>query len=139
MTPDLQACLICDDVRQERNGKFILIGLFDLINANQFPFVFPRLCLVSRWCGGEGEFRQVSRLLKPDQKTIIAQGQPMPVRLPNTEAIATNIEVFASMVFPESGIYWIEVLLNGDLKIRYPLRVAPLPPPANKPPPQPQV
>ena len=31
LTPDLQSSLICDDVRQERNGKFILIGLFDMI------------------------------------------------------------------------------------------------------------
>lgn len=137
MIPDLQACLLCDDVRQERNGKFILIGLFDVINANQFPFCFPRLCLVSRWCGGEGEYHQVSRLLKPDQQTIVAQGQSIPVRLANTETIVTNIEVFANMVFSESGIYWIEVLLNGDLKIRLPLRVAPLAPagkPAGQPP-----
>ncbi len=31
MIPDLQSSLICDDVRQERNGKFMLIGLFDAI------------------------------------------------------------------------------------------------------------
>lgn len=132
MVPDLQACLLCDDVRQERNGKFILIGLFDAINANQYPLVFPRLCLVSRWCNGEGEYRQMSRLLKPDQKTIIAQGQSIPVKLPAVEAIVTNIEVFINIAFTEAGVYWIEVLLDNDLKIRYPLRVTPSHPPAVK-------
>ncbi|MDD5482675.1 MAG: hypothetical protein PHP98_03350 [Kiritimatiellae bacterium] len=130
MIPDIQACLLCDDVRQERNGKFILIGLFDVINANQYPLVFPRMCLVSRWCNGEGEFQQMSRLLKPDQKKVVAQGRSIPVKLQNTEAIVTNIEFFINIAFTESGVHWIEVLLDNDLKIRFPLRVTPLPSPA---------
>ncbi|MFA7159944.1 MAG: hypothetical protein WC299_11635 [Kiritimatiellia bacterium] len=133
MIPDLQACLICDDVRQERNGKFMLIGIFDVINANQYPLVFPRMCLVTRWCNGVGEFSQVSRLLKPDQKTVVAQGQTIRLKMPAMEAIATNVEFFMNITFPESGIYWIEVLLGNDLKIRLPLRVAPLSAPAGKP------
>ncbi|MDO9542501.1 MAG: hypothetical protein Q7J98_09280 [Kiritimatiellia bacterium] len=133
MIPDLQACLLCDDVRQERNGKFILIGLFDVINANQYPLVFPRMCLVTRWCNGEGEYRQLSRLLKPDQKTIMAQGQTIPVRLPGMEAVVTNIEFFINIAFTESGIHWIEVLLDNDLKIRFPLRVVRIPAPPAKP------
>jgi len=133
MIPDLQACLICDDVRQERNGKFMLIGIFDVINANQYPLVFPRMCLVTRWCNGVGEFSQVSRLLKPDQKTVVAQGQTIRIKMPAMEAIATNVEFFMNITFPESGIYWIEVLLGNDLKIRLPLRVAPLSAPAGKP------
>lgn len=133
MIPDLQACLICDDVRQERNGKFMLIGIFDVINTNQYPLVFPRMCLVTRWCNGVGEFSQVSRLLKPDQKTVVAQGQTIRLKMPAMEAIATNVEFFMNITFPESGIYWIEVLLGNDLKIRLPLRVAPLSAPAGKP------
>jgi hypothetical protein len=129
MIPDLQACLLCDDVRQERNGKFILIGIFDVINANQYPLVFPRMALVTRWCNGEGEYRQLSRLLKPDQKTVIAQGQIIPVKLPAMEAIVTSVEFFINIAFTESGVHWIEVLLDNDLKIRFPLRVTPIPPP----------
>jgi len=130
--PDLQACLLCDDVRQERNGKFILIGLFDVINTQQFPIVFQRMCLVTRWCGGEGEYIQNSRILKPDQKKPIIQGQPIPVKLPNTEAMVTNIEFFLNVAFAESGVHWVEILLNNDLKIRFPLRVIQIsvPPPA---------
>jgi len=48
MISDLQSSLICDDVRQERNGKFMLIGLFDAIGSEQFPLRFGRICLVSR-------------------------------------------------------------------------------------------
>ncbi len=121
--PDLQACLLCDDVRQERNGKFILIGLFDTIGTPQFPLVYPRLCIVSRWCSGEGNFFQHSVILAPDQRTKVIEGKPIPIRLPSPEATATNVEFFMNVAFKEEGTHWIEVLLNDDLKLRFPLRV----------------
>ncbi len=132
MIPDLQACLLCDDVRQERNGKFFLIGIFDILNTNKYPLVFPRMCLLTRWCNGEGEYSQISRLLKPDQKTVVAQGQTIRLKLPGLETIATNVEFFINTTFTESGIHWIEVLLDNDLKIRLPLRVTHIPQPAGK-------
>jgi hypothetical protein len=123
MFPDLQSSLLCDDVRQERNGKFILIGLFDAIHAETLPVAFARLCLVTRWCSGEGTFTQHSRILHPDQRAVLAEGRRVPVNLPSPEASATNIELFLNLIFPEAGTYWVEILLENDLKIRYPLRV----------------
>lgn len=123
MIPDLQSSLLCDDVRQERNGKFMLIGLFDAVGAPQFPLRYPRLFMVTRWCSGEGEFIQHSRILKPNQTDILIEGKEIPVRLQNPEASATNVEVFMNVSFEGPGTHWIEVLLNNDLKLRYPLRV----------------
>jgi hypothetical protein len=123
MIPDLQSCLLCDDVRREANGKFMLIGLFDAVQSARFPLTMQRLCMVSRWCSGEGEFEQRSRVLMPDQLTPLIEGKPVPVRLPVETATATNVEMFVNVAFPEAGTYWVEMMLNGDLKIRYPLRV----------------
>lgn len=123
MIPDLQSSILCDDVRQERNGKFILIGLFDAIVAQAMPVRYPRLFMVTRWCSGEGEFIQKTRILKPDQDSVLAEGKEIPVRLPSAEATATNVEVFVNVSFEEVGTHWIEILLNSDLKLRYPLRV----------------
>lgn len=123
ITPDLQSAILCDDVRQERNGKFILIGLFDAIVIQSLPVRYPRLFMVTRWCSGQGEFQQRSRILKPDQTTVLVEGQSIPVRLPNPEATATNVEVFLNVEFQHEGAHWVEVLIDGDLKIRYPLRV----------------
>lgn len=123
MIPDLQSSLICDDVRQETNGKFMLIGLFDAVQAPHFPLTVPKLCLVNRWCGGEGEFRQQVRILLPDQKTQLVGGRPVPVHLASPEVTATNVEMFINVTFQQTGTYWVEVLLDDDLKIRYPLRV----------------
>ena len=123
MIPDLQSSILCDDVRQERNGKFILIGLFDAIAAPNFPMRYPRLFMVTRWCSGDGVFKQKTRILKPDMATVLIEGKEIPVHLPNAECTATNVEVFMNVTFEGQGTYWIEIVLDGDLKIRYPLRV----------------
>jgi hypothetical protein len=133
ITPDLQSSLLCDDVRQERNGKFILIGLFDVIGVPNFPVVFQRVCVVNRWCCGEGQFKQRTRIVKPDGFTPVVQGQEVGITLSDNEATATSVEFFMNVVFETEGTYWIEILLDGDLKVRYPLkarRVAP--PPSSK-------
>ncbi len=123
MIPDLQSSLICDDVRQERNGKFMLIGLFDAIHVKQFPTTFSKLCMVTRWCSGEGVFTQHSRIILPDQQTVLAEGKDVSIRLPSDRGAATSVEVFMNISFPEPGTYWVEILLEDDLKIRYPLQV----------------
>jgi hypothetical protein len=44
------------------------------------------------------------------------------------------VEFFMNVQFDTEGTYWIEILLNGDLKIRYPLRAQKVaPPPGFKP------
>lgn len=122
MIPDLQSSLLCDDVRQERNGKFMLIGLFDLIAVPAYPVVFQRVCVVNRWCCGEGTFRQRSRLIKPDGLTALVEGREVPVNLPDSEATATSVEFFLNVKFETAGTYWVEILLDGDIKVRYPLK-----------------
>ena len=124
MLPDLQSSLLCDDVRQERSGKFILIGLFDSLGSPKFPFRHARLFLVTRWCSGEGSFEQHTRILRPDMESIVAEGRKIPVNLANSEATATNVELFLNLEFHEPGTHWVEILLDGDLKIRFPVRVA---------------
>ena len=125
MLPDLQSSLLCDDVRQERSGKFILIGLFDSLGSPKFPFRHARMFLVTRWCSGEGAFEQHTRILRPDMESIVAEGRKIPVNLANSEATATNVELFMNLEFHEPGTHWVEILLDGDLKIRFPVRVSP--------------
>ena len=122
MVPDLQASLLCDDVRQERNGKFILIGIYDGVSAPGFPVVFQRICVVNRWCCGEGTFYQHSRILKPDGDSPLVEGKNVRVQLPNGEASATSVEFFMNVKFETEGTFWIEILMEGDLRLRYPLR-----------------
>jgi len=122
MIPDLQSSLLCDDVRQEANGKFILIGLFDVLAVPNFPTVIQRICVVNRWCCGEGDFKQRSRVLSADGVSVMMEGQEVPVKLPENESTATCVEFFMNVRVEAEGTYWVEILLDGDLKIRYPLK-----------------
>lgn len=127
--PDLQSSLLCDDVRQERNGKFMLIGLFDAIGVSRYPTTFQRLCMVNRWCCGLGEFAQQSRILKPDGVTVLVSGKTIPVKLQDSEANATCVEMFLNVKLEAPGTYWVEVLLDNELRLRYPLKAAQVKPP----------
>jgi hypothetical protein len=122
MSPDLQMSILCDDVRQERNGKFILIGVFDVIALPAYPAVFQRVCVVNRWCCGQGEFTQQTRIQKADGSGTLAVGREVKVNLADPEASATSVEFFLNLQFEREGTYWIEVLMDGDLKLRYPLK-----------------
>ena len=122
MLPDLQSSLLCDDVRQERNGRFMLIGLFDGLGVPQYPAVFQKLCLVNRWCCGQGEFVQSSRIVGTDGITVLAQGKQVTIRLPHDMATATSVEIFLNVKLETPGTYWVEVILEDSMRIRYPLQ-----------------
>jgi len=123
MIPDLQSSLLCDDVRQERNGKFMLIGLFEGIVINQLPGVFPKICVVNRWCSGSGEYSQRTRIVSDDGRHQVCQGQAIKIKLANELQTSTSVEVFLHLQFQSEGTYWVEISLDEQLKLRYPLTV----------------
>lgn len=122
MIPDLQMSVLCDDVRQERSGKFILIGLFDVIAVPVYPMVFPRICIVNRWCCGRGTYHERTRIVGADGNTVLAESKDVPVSLGAEEATVTNVQMFINLKLEKEGVYWVEVLLDGDIKLRYPVR-----------------
>ncbi|OVE74839.1 hypothetical protein BVX97_06160 [bacterium E08(2017)] len=122
MLPDLQSSLLCDDVRQERNGKFILIGLYQDIPVPAVPAVMGRLCIVNRWCCGTGTFKQRSRVMRPEG-TVLVEGKNIEIKLGGEEETATSVEYFMNVNLEEEGTYWVEILLENDMKLRYPLKV----------------
>lgn len=134
MSPDLQMSVLCDDVRQERSGKFILIGLFDVINLPGYPAVFPRICIVNRWCCGQGTFHERTRIVGADGTKVIAESKDVPVNLVESEATVTNVQMFINLRLETEGVYWVEILLDGDIKLRYPIRATRvvMPPPGGE-------
>jgi hypothetical protein len=64
--PDLQASLLCEEVRQEANGNFFLIGVVNFIRVPQLPIVAGRLCVFNRWTAGIGQFTESVRLIAPE-------------------------------------------------------------------------
>lgn len=136
MKPDLQFSVLCDDVRREDNGKLMLIGLFELVAGAQYPMQYPALAVVDRWCNGMGEYQQKVRIVD-NANQLIVETAPTPVVLADMRSAVTAVSLMRNVPFPRPGRYWIEVLLDGDLKTRYALMALqigpdgrPLPPPA---------
>ncbi len=124
--PALLYSVLCDDVRREENGKFILVGLFETVGAREFPAAHPTLFIVNGWIGGVGSFRQYSRILDPNGQEI-ARDQETAFHLATLKARHSVIARFNNIELPQAGEYAVEILLDGDLKVRYPLVVEPAP------------
>ena len=121
--PDLQYTLLCDDVRREDNGKLILLGLFEHIGATSFPYVHARLCVLNKWCNGEGAYVQQTRLVDEDDRVLI-KNDPVHFELASLEAHFTAVQIFGNIQIPRAGRVWVEVLLNEELKQRYVLHIS---------------
>jgi hypothetical protein len=138
--PDLQSSLLCEEVRQEANGNFFLIGVVNFIRVPQLPVVAARLCVFNRWTAGIGQFVENVKLIAPDQTTVLRKGE-MKFELRDAAMHSTNVMVFGQLEFKAAGTYYIEVLVDDVMKLRYPVPVIlappqnpnPQPPPAEKP------
>jgi hypothetical protein len=135
--PDLQCSLLCEDVRPEANGNFIIIGVIGVVRVPQVPVTAFKLCVFNRWTAGFGAFTENVRLIAPDQTTLLRKGQ-VKFALQDPSHHATNVTVFPQVEFTAAGVYFIEVLVDDVMKIRYPLPVVVVqqtpPPPAKQEP-----
>jgi hypothetical protein len=131
--PDLQASLLCEEVRQESNGNFFLIGVINLIRVPQLPVVAARLCVFNRWTAGIGQFTETVRLIAPDQTTVLRKAE-MKFELRDAALHSTNVMVFGQLEFKAAGTFFIEVLVDDVMKIRYPVPVIVAPPQGQTPP-----
>jgi hypothetical protein len=126
--PDLQFSVLCDDVRREDNGKLILIGLFEMVAGLSYPMVYPGMAIVNRWCNGDGLYQQRVRLVDADNKVLIETSDNA-VELAEMRSTVTVVTLLRNVQVPRPGSYWVEILLDGDLKQRYSLVAAQVGPP----------
>ncbi len=120
--PDLQASLLCEDVRTEISGQQTLVGVITVIPAPMLPVAFFKLCLWTRWCGGEGTFTQRSLIISSEDEQILAESQ-VEFTLNEFEGNATNVHVFGGVKFERYGVHHIEIHLDDELQLRFPMPV----------------
>jgi hypothetical protein len=126
--PDLQSSLLCEEIRQEVTGNLILIGVIGAIRVPQLPVVAFKLSVFNRWTAGIGQFTEGIRLIAPDQTTVLRKGE-VKFGLQDPNLHATNVTVFTQVEFKVDGTYYVEVLVDDVMKLRYPVPVilAPMP------------
>lgn len=126
--PDLQCSLLCEEIRQEANGNFFLIGVINFIRVPKLPVVAFRLCVFNRWTAGVGQFIQSVRILAPDQVSVLGK-HDLKFALQDAGGTATNVTAFQQVEFKTAGAYYVEVLVDDVMKLRYPIPVVLAPPP----------
>ena len=122
------------------SGNFILIGVIGAIRVPELPVTALRLCLYNRWTAGVGQFTEKIRILEPDQTTVMRQSE-MKFDLRDVTRHSVSVSAFGQVEFKTAGTYYVEVLVDEVMKLRYPVRVvlippqggAPTPPPASPP------
>jgi len=122
MSPDLQSCVLCEDVRCEVNGMQTLVGVINVIPAPGLPINCLRLCIWTRWCSGTGKFVQRSRIVGVDEQQVIAKAEVEFV-LQEMEGHATNVHYFGGVQFQQYGLHHVEIFLGDELRLRFPLPV----------------
>lgn len=112
---------MCEEVRQEISGNFILLGIIAYVRVPQLPITALKLCVFNRWTAGLGQFNETVRLVAPDE-SVMRQSQ---VRFTLQDAThnATNVTLFTQVEFKTAGTYFIEVLVDDVMKLRFPLPV----------------
>jgi hypothetical protein len=137
--PDLQCSLLCEEVRQEANANFILIGVIDVIRVPQVPVTAFKLAVFNRWTAGLGQFVENVRVIAPDQTTVLRKSEvKFAMKDPNFNA--TTVTLFGNVEFAKADAYFVEVLVDDVMKIRYPVPVIVVTPPnaPTAPPPRPE-
>ena len=121
--PDLQCSLLCEEIRQEANGNFFLIGVINFIRVPQLPVVAFKLSVFNRWTAGVGQFIETVALHRagPDHGAAQGRGEIRSCRTPALHA--TNVTVFGQVEFKTAGTYYVEVLVDDVMKLRYPVPV----------------
>src|ERR1044071_2223599 len=114
--PDLQCSLLCEEVRQEVTGNFILVGIIGYIQVPQLPITALKLCIFNRWTAGVGQFTESVRLVAPDGSTVLRNSQ-VKFALQDAAHNATNVTVFGQIKFETAGVYTVEVLVDDVMKL----------------------
>src|ERR1700761_3691073 len=125
--PDLQCSLLCEDVRQEINGNFFIVGVVNFIRVPQLPVAAFKLCVFNRWTAGFGQFQETVRMIAPDQTTVLRKSE-MRFALQDVTHNATTCTVLTQVKFETAGAYYFEVLVDDVMKLRFPLQLVVAPP-----------
>ena len=118
--PDLQCSLLCEEIRQEANGNFFIVGIINYLHVPQVPVTAFKLSIFNRWTAGVGQFTESVRLIAPDQTTVLRKSE-VKFELKDAVLHSTNVTLFGQVEFKTPGTYYVEVLVDDVMKLRYPV------------------
>lgn len=125
---NIEACLLCD-AATDQGGKLNILGAFDTINAQNFPFVLPACAIALRL-----RFLQIERgvhdfslaFINGDGKKVVP---PLDSKIKvnisdDKDSAASNIILnLQGIKFDAPGDYGIDVAIDNSIVVSLPLRL----------------
>lgn len=96
--------------------------VFYELPAKEFPLQMDYFYLANGWCSGRGRYSHSVKLINPDGSTMCNTGEQM-IELTDPTVPFMVVNKFESMEFNTPGIYKIQVFLDGELRLEYPLTI----------------
>lgn len=103
--------------------KPVFVGVFDSITAPAFPVRHAKFYLVNKWAGGRGDHTESFCLVSPDGMKTILEGPSTEFSLPDRSGSHTVQARVENVEFERPGTYWVQIFLNGEMVVEYPLPV----------------
>ncbi len=137
---DTQVSVLCD-YAADYQGKLCVQGAFDTLFARQFPVVHPACSLAIRLCmtpEDAGEHKLSITIVDEDGVALDKERMPITgdlrVSLPEGTSFLTRnlIMNFQGLRFAKTGVYSVDVTIDGEILSRTPLRLVQVP--ADNPP-----
>ncbi len=114
--------ILCDDVRLELGNKLSLMGIFQNMMVEQTPVSLMKFAVVQHW-RGEGSYVAEVRILSPDKMQVLMASQPTQIVLAEG-GFADNVSFFVNAVFPQAGSYWLQTLVNSNLRDEFAITIS---------------
>ena len=119
--------LVADAANQEASGKLNVLGVFDRLTPDKFPYLHPQMFLIASFRASPAEFGRKKdfeiSFLDPDARVLTSVKGSAIVPKPDAGMKAT-LQIVLQMVntpFPKPGPYEISVFVGGDQKASVPL------------------
>jgi len=115
--------LVCDDVyRDETTKKLIIVGTFNTIRTQQFPYRHDHLSILVTMTSGRGEYKMIVAIEHAASGTALTEVGG-PIRFQNPLHIADVSVQLRNLEFRQPGKYWATLRIDGQIISQRPFMV----------------
>ncbi|MBQ7568504.1 hypothetical protein IJT17_06850 [bacterium] len=123
MKPSLQFSVPCLDIDAEGPGPQSFQKVFyELPIGAEFPYKLSYFYIANGWCSGRGRYSQTLKILNPDGTALLNTGEQL-IELDSLEKPFMIANRLQDLVFQAPGTYKVQIFLDGELVLEYPLRI----------------
>ncbi|HUK55805.1 MAG TPA: hypothetical protein VLY20_04025 [Nitrospiria bacterium] len=126
--------VLADCANISREGKLNILGIFDSIQAQQFPVTHPQMQLVMRFEADRAEAGKTKKvevqLIDEDGEKLFQLGGEFTLGTirPGGMIGSNHILTINMMKFERAGDYEFKILINEEFKAEVPLKLLPFVP-----------